>query len=142
MHNDRYERYRDSIEVINLLVFVFSDEMIHDATNYPRSTHDGKLAAMYGLRTDYLSYENTPSSFKILENRASVMDTRASGEKIIRARKSNESQGILESAGLCAVDLLVQSAMTNERKSAERGIKAFKEPFGRLCLPLSADREL
>lgn len=97
---------------------------------------------MSGFLWHKLGDERTPPGFSILGDRTFTMDTWVCGGKIIRAGKRNETQGVLQSVALTAVDIVIQSETPGEHQAAEWGIRAFKGPFGRLLLPLSADRAI
>lgn len=72
---------------------------------------------------------------------AFVVDGRTGREKVVRARKTNKNTRRCERAELLSVDLILQRILLGERRSAERGVRAPKAPFGVLQLPLSSDIE-
>lgn len=139
LQNAYYEGYTGNVEVTNLLVFSFYGEIIHAGVNYPGSWHDNKVLIASGLLADRLSDAKTPIGFAILGDSAFVARTRVVHGKIIRGRKSTETEDVPASSMLAAVDAILQRVMPSERQSAEWGIRAFKAPFGRLRLPLPAD---
>ena len=96
---------------------------------------------MSGLYFPKLSDEMTPPDMAILGDSAFVNITKATNGKVLYSRKSNETNDILKSAELAAVDLLLQRAMPSERQSAEWGVRAMKGPFQRLNIPLPADAQ-
>lgn len=134
-----FERYTQCVEVTNLFVYNFSDEVVHFAINNPGSWHGGKLASMSGLLYPKLCKEMIPPGFAVLDDSAFVVDPRVSGGKIVRRRKNNEMNSIPEIAQLAAVDLILQRILQSERQSAERGLRTLRAAFGCLRLLLTLD---
>lgn len=142
VQNAYYEGYTGNVEVTNIFVFNFYGEIIHAGVNYPGSWHDSKVVVASGLLLDRLSDEKTPRGKAILGDSAFVAKARVSHGKIIRGRKSTETEDVPVSELLARVDAVLQRVMPSERQSAEWGIRAMKAPFGRLRLPLPADSTL
>ena len=139
LQNAYYEGYTQSVEVTNLFVWNFYEEIIHAAVNYPGSWHDTKLAGASGLYYPKLSDVSTPPGYSILGDSAFVNNTSTTNGKVLHGRKSNETRDIPHSAYLSAVDIILQRVMPSERQSAEWGVRAIKAPFQRLKTPLPAD---
>lgn len=140
--NAYYEGYTGNVDVTNLLLYKFFDELILVAVKYSGSWHDIKLASQYGLLHPKLSDELTPPGYATLEDRSFVVDCIVVGGKFARARKGNKTAFIPESVALAAVDIFLQRFLPRERQSAEWGVRALKAPFGRLRLPLSPDMKI
>ena len=139
LQNAYFEGYTQNVEVTNLFVWNFFGEIVHAAVNYPGSWHDTKLAGVSGLYDPKLSDEITPPGFAILGDSAFVNNTNTTHGKVLRGRKTNETNNTPESAALAAVDVILQRVMPSERQSAEWGVRALKGPFQRLKTPLPAD---
>lgn len=120
-------------------MYNFGGEIVHATINYPGSWHDTKLASMSGLLYPKFGDEMTTPEFAILGDSAFLVDTCVSGGKIVRRRKTNETDSIPESAQLAAVNLILQRLFPSERQSAEWRIRAFKAPLGCLHLPITSD---
>ncbi|CDF33017.1 unnamed protein product [Chondrus crispus] len=139
MQNAYFKGFTQGVEVTNLFVWNFYGELIHAAINFPGSWHDTKLASASGLYFPKLSDEYTPPGYAVLGDSAFVNNLKATNGKVVRGRKSNETNDIPCSLALAAVDTILQRAMPSERQSAEWGVRAIKGPFARLKVPLPAD---
>lgn len=136
MQNAYYEGYACSVEVTNLFVFTFKGELIHDPVYYPGSLHDNKLTYLSVFIYPKLWDDMTSPGYAILGDSAFV--TRSMEEKVVRARKTNESRDISKGSYLSVVDMIMQRVLPSERQSAEWVIRALKRQFGTLPLPLSS----
>lgn len=141
LQNAYYEGYTQSKEVANLFVFKFFGEIILAGVNHPGSWHDKKLAGTTGLYFPKLSASIKPSSMAILGDSAFVNGTDCTNGKFLRARKRNETDGIIQSGELSAIDLIIMRVMPNERQSAKWAIRAIKVPFQRLNTVLMCDTQ-
>lgn len=123
MQNAYYEGYTGYFEVKNWFLYNFRGAVTHAALVYLVCWHDRKLVNSSGLMRNYLSDSYTPPGFAILEDTVFQLVTTSNGGKILRARKSNETQDILSYLGLSAIDPIMQRAMRTKRQSAEEGIR-------------------
>lgn len=114
LQNAYFEGYTEQVEVTNLFVWNFKGEIIHAAINFPGSWHDSKLATVSGLYHELLADEKTPPGMAILADSAFV--TRTTNGKIVRARKTNETNAIPHSTFLAAVDVILQRIYPSERQ--------------------------
>ena len=77
-------------------MFDLRGEVIHTGVNLPGAWHYRKVANMSGLISPKLEDELTPPGFAILADSTFTNDTRLTGGKVIRERKANETQEILQ----------------------------------------------
>lgn len=120
-------------------MFNFYGEVIHAAINYPESWHDTKLASVSELYFPKLLDAMTPPGTRKLGDSAFVNNTTCTNRKIVRAKRTSETQGIPHSKELAAIDVIMQPILPSERQSAECGIRAIKAPFNPLKPTLTAD---
>ncbi len=139
LQNAYFEGYTQCAEVTNLFVWNFYGEIIHAAVKFARGWHDIRPASASGLCLPKLSDQNTPPGFAVLGDSAFINTTSTTGGKVVRGRKSNETNDVPESPESFAIDIILQRVMPSERQSAEWGVRARKGPFARLKMPLPAD---
>lgn len=69
LQNAYFEGFTQAVEVTNLFVRDFNEEIIHPGINYPGSCHDSKLAFASVLYHPLLT-ERTPAGFAVLVDSA------------------------------------------------------------------------
>ena len=139
LQNAYWEGFTQPHEITNIFVFSFFGTVIHAAVNYPGSWHDSKVSLASGLYYPRLSDSVTPPGLAILADSAFPRNADGLEGKIVRARKANEMGDCainVSNTYLSAVELLLDRAAPSERQTAEWGIGASKQPFGRLRVTL------
>lgn len=110
--------------------------MIHAGLTFPGSWHDIRIDNGSGFMSTCLYDKFTPVVKAVLFHSAFVVFTPSLKGKCVRARNVTETRDLGESEVLNAVVTVLQGILPSERKSVEWRERAFKAPFGRLCLPL------
>lgn len=72
MQNAFWKGYLEEENAINLLLWMFTCEIIHAAVSYPGSWHDNQSAALSSLYWHLLSDDITPPGYAIIRDSASV----------------------------------------------------------------------
>lgn len=88
---------------------------------------------------DVISDEKTPPGMAILADSAFVTSTKATNGKLMKARKTNETQDLPKSVPLSAIDVVLQRIYPRERQSAEWAVRAITSIFPRLKVQILAD---
>lgn len=68
IQNEYYEGYNFRVEVTNLLVYKFKENLIHATINYSRSWYDSKLAHALCLLHPKLDNAMSQHGYEILED--------------------------------------------------------------------------
>lgn len=126
IQNFYYEGYPGNVDLINLVIYNFRGEAIHAAFSCSGFWHESKVSNSFGLMRKYLSDSYDRSRFLILADSAFVLDITSNGKNILRALKSNKTQGTPKFVDLSAVDLM-ERVMPCKLQAAERGIRASKK---------------
>lgn len=137
MKNELYEGFTENVELKNLLVFNFFGEIINSGVQFTGRCRDIKVASISGLLYPKLDDGMTPPNCEIMGDSDFVCKMRASGGKVVRARKFNKTGDLPTSAALTAIDLIMQRVLPSEQQSAERGFRSLKGTFGMIRLPLT-----
>lgn len=137
VRNAFWEGFTQNHEVTNLFVWNFYGEIIFCALNFPGSRYDSRLVMDSGFYRPLIT-DRTPLGFAILADGAFPKSAADLEDKIVRARKANESSPF-SCTYLKAVDILLERAMPSERQAADWGVRSLKGPFGRLTTKLPAD---
>lgn len=111
IQNAYYEGYQFEVEGTKSFVFNFYGEFIHAAINYPGSCHFSNISRLSGLMTKTLSDAVTPRGYAIIGDSAFVIRLYATGRKMVRSRKRNESHEIPTVDALAAVDIVLQRVL-------------------------------
>lgn len=119
LQNACSKRFMQGVEDTNLFVWNFFGEVIHATVNRPGGWHDNKLAGQSGLHFRKLSDEMTPPCFALLGDSAFVNNIQTTKGKVIRRRKSNETNYIPLLAGLTTMHIILQRVLQSEWQSAK-----------------------
>lgn len=92
LQNAHWKAFTQSVEVRNLFVWSFNEEIIYTAVNYAGSWHDLKLTSASGLYYPRLSPE-TASEYVVLGDSAFARSCAQLRAKSVGARKSIELGG-------------------------------------------------
>lgn len=124
-----FEVFTHQEEITNLFVFNFEGDIVFSSIKYSDSWHKSKLAGVSGLYHGNLSYTKTPPGMAIFGESEFVNNTGSTNGKVVRARNTNETCSIPESAALAAVQIIMQLVYPGERQSTECVIRSIKGPF-------------
>lgn len=116
-------------------MFYFKGKIIHAAANYPGSWPDSRVAYAPGLMFPKLGDRMTRSARASFGGQTVSDDGHAI--KVVRGRKTNETEGITSNVHISAIDLIVQRVTSYERQTAEWAICIVKAALGILHLALS-----
>lgn len=92
--------------------------------------------------SDWLSDKKIPIGFAFLGDSAFVARYHIVHGKIIRGKKTSETEDFRMSSMLNSIDVVLQRTIPSERKIEKWGTRAFKARFGRLRLSPQADAKI